>query len=171
MNLPRLTKEEIQKSILSLIGLVVLLYCYSAFLLGPLNQARTRMISAMADGEKKLADGKKTLKLSSDAPFTVRDGLGKTHTLANRVTRLLLDGAKPERILCLTYTKAAAAEMQGRLFDRLGMRELQLAVTIASRHRVCRKELVDAKDFADERGERWQTSQLKFALRVARLIG
>lgn len=47
-------------------------------------------------------------------------GAGKTHTLANRVTRLLLAGAKPERILCLTYTKAAAAEMAGRLFAQLG---------------------------------------------------
>ena len=47
-------------------------------------------------------------------------GAGKTHTLANRVTRLLLDGAKPERILCLTYTKSAAAEMQARLFSQLG---------------------------------------------------
>ncbi|HWU25951.1 MAG TPA: double-strand break repair helicase AddA [Rhizomicrobium sp.] len=47
-------------------------------------------------------------------------GAGKTYTLANRVTRLLLDGAKPERILCLTYTKAAAAEMAGRLFEQLG---------------------------------------------------
>lgn len=47
-------------------------------------------------------------------------GSGKTHTLANRVSRLLLDGARPERILCLTYTKAAAAEMQDRLFKQLG---------------------------------------------------
>ncbi len=47
-------------------------------------------------------------------------GTGKTYTLANRVTRLLLAGAAPERILCLTYTKAAAAEMSGRLFERLG---------------------------------------------------
>ena len=47
-------------------------------------------------------------------------GSGKTYTLANRVTRLLLDDARPERILCLTYTKAAAAEMQTRLFDQLG---------------------------------------------------
>ena len=47
-------------------------------------------------------------------------GAGKTHTLANRVTRLLLAGAKPERILCLTYTKAAAAEMAERLFNQLG---------------------------------------------------
>jgi ATP-dependent helicase/nuclease subunit A len=47
-------------------------------------------------------------------------GAGKTYTLANRVTRLLLAGARPEHILCLTYTKAAAAEMAGRLFDQLG---------------------------------------------------
>jgi ATP-dependent helicase/nuclease subunit A len=47
-------------------------------------------------------------------------GAGKTYTLANRVTRLLLAGTAPEKILCLTYTKAAAAEMQGRLFRQLG---------------------------------------------------
>src|SRR5579871_6645031 len=47
-------------------------------------------------------------------------GAGKTYTLANRVARLLLGHAKPERILCLTFTKAAAAEMQDRLFRQLG---------------------------------------------------
>src|SRR3954462_4396806 len=47
-------------------------------------------------------------------------GSGKTYTLANRVARLLLGGAWPGRILCLTFTKAAAAEMQGRLFSQLG---------------------------------------------------
>ncbi len=47
-------------------------------------------------------------------------GSGKTYTLANRVARLLLAGAKPEKILCLTFTKAAAAEMQDRLFRQLG---------------------------------------------------
>ncbi len=47
-------------------------------------------------------------------------GAGKTYTLANRVARLLLGDAKPEKILCLTFTKAAAAEMQNRLFQQLG---------------------------------------------------
>ena len=48
-------------------------------------------------------------------------GAGKTFTLANRVARLLLlPDPKPARILCLTFTKAAAAEMQGRLFKQLG---------------------------------------------------
>lgn len=47
-------------------------------------------------------------------------GSGKTRVLTDRVARLLLQGVPPERILCLTYTKAAAMEMQNRLFDRLG---------------------------------------------------
>ena len=47
-------------------------------------------------------------------------GSGKTRVLIDRVARLLLAGADPQNILCLTYTKAAAAEMQNRLFRRLG---------------------------------------------------
>ena len=47
-------------------------------------------------------------------------GSGKTKTLIDRVARLLLAGASPETILCVTYTKAAASEMQRRLFDFLG---------------------------------------------------
>ncbi len=47
-------------------------------------------------------------------------GTGKTHVLVDRVARLLLAGANPARILCITYTKAAAAEMATRLFKRLG---------------------------------------------------
>ena len=47
-------------------------------------------------------------------------GSGKTKTLVDRVARLLLQGARPETILCVTYTKAAAAEMQRRLFQQLG---------------------------------------------------
>ncbi|MBM3614023.1 MAG: double-strand break repair helicase AddA [Alphaproteobacteria bacterium] len=47
-------------------------------------------------------------------------GSGKTRVLIDRVARLLLGGVEPQRILCLTYTKAAATEMQNRLFQRLG---------------------------------------------------
>jgi ATP-dependent helicase/nuclease subunit A len=47
-------------------------------------------------------------------------GSGKTRVLTDRVARMLLRGVPPQRILCLTYTKAAAAEMQNRLFKRLG---------------------------------------------------
>lgn len=47
-------------------------------------------------------------------------GSGKTKVLIDRVARLLLAGAKPAAILCITYTRAAANEMITRLFDRLG---------------------------------------------------
>lgn len=47
-------------------------------------------------------------------------GSGKTKVLTDRVARLLLAGTEPQKILCLTYTKAAAAEMQNRLLKRLG---------------------------------------------------
>ena len=47
-------------------------------------------------------------------------GSGKTRVLTDRVARLLLNKVQPQHILCLTYTKAAATEMQNRLFRRLG---------------------------------------------------
>lgn len=52
--------------------------------------------------------------------LTANAGSGKTRVLTDRVARLLLGGADPLSILCLTYTKAAAAEMQNRLFKTLG---------------------------------------------------
>ncbi|GLQ56028.1 double-strand break repair helicase AddA [Devosia nitrariae] len=47
-------------------------------------------------------------------------GSGKTHVLTQRVLRLLLADVAPEAILCLTYTKAAAAEMRNRVARVLG---------------------------------------------------
>jgi ATP-dependent helicase/nuclease subunit A len=47
-------------------------------------------------------------------------GTGKTTVLVDRVLRLLLDGAAPERILCITFTRATAAEMSIRVTDGLG---------------------------------------------------
>jgi ATP-dependent helicase/nuclease subunit A len=55
-----------------------------------------------------------------NAFVTANAGSGKTTTLVNRVARLLLDQVDPGAILCVTYTKAAAAEMQARLFETLG---------------------------------------------------
>lgn len=47
-------------------------------------------------------------------------GTGKTHVLTDRILRLMLAGSAPDRILALTFTKAAAAEMQNRVVRRLG---------------------------------------------------
>lgn len=46
-------------------------------------------------------------------------GSGKTKVLIDRMVRLLLEGVAPEKILCLTYTRAAASEMRQRLFKCL----------------------------------------------------
>ncbi|MEQ8558261.1 MAG: double-strand break repair helicase AddA [Henriciella sp.] len=72
-------------------------------------------------------------------------GSGKTKVLIDRVARLLLrredgrEGAAPDTILCITYTKAAANEMLSRLFDRLGswsvMEDAQLAGELAKLER------------------------------------
>ena len=46
-------------------------------------------------------------------------GSGKTKILVDRVLRLLLDGVNPNKILCLTFTKIAASEMQNRINSEL----------------------------------------------------
>src|SRR6201985_3404627 len=46
-------------------------------------------------------------------------GSGKTHVLAQRVINLLLRGCDPAKILCITFTKAAAANMANRVVGTL----------------------------------------------------
>ncbi|WP_316858752.1 double-strand break repair helicase AddA [uncultured Cohaesibacter sp.] len=56
---------------------------------------------------------------ANSAWVSANAGSGKTFVLAQRVTRLLLAGTEPSKILCLTFTKAAAAEMSNRVFKQL----------------------------------------------------
>jgi len=56
---------------------------------------------------------------SLSAWVSANAGSGKTHVLAQRVIRLLLAGVDPARILCITFTKAAAANMSNRVFGIL----------------------------------------------------
>jgi len=62
-------------------------------------------------------------RLASDpllsAWVSANAGTGKTEVLVRRTLRLLLARFRPESILCLTYTKTAAAEMQNRLLKEL----------------------------------------------------
>ncbi|WP_433996181.1 double-strand break repair helicase AddA [Bradyrhizobium lablabi] len=57
---------------------------------------------------------------AASAFVSANAGSGKTHVLVQRVIRLLLSGVAPEKILCLTFTKAAAANMSERVFTTLG---------------------------------------------------
>src|SRR5579862_9767412 len=56
---------------------------------------------------------------SVSAWVSANAGSGKTYVLAQRVIRLLLEGTDPAKVLCLTFTKAAAANMANRVFDTL----------------------------------------------------
>ncbi len=70
--------------------------------------------AAASEGQRKAALPDHSAWVEANA------GSGKTKVLIDRVARLLLKRAEPDSILCVTYTKAAASEMQSRLFARLG---------------------------------------------------
>jgi ATP-dependent helicase/nuclease subunit A len=57
---------------------------------------------------------------AASAFVSANAGSGKTFVLVQRVIRLLLDDVPPEKILCVTFTKAAAANMAERVFTTLG---------------------------------------------------
>ncbi|MAU95184.1 MAG: double-strand break repair helicase AddA [Fulvimarina sp.] len=76
----------------------------TAFFVDPDTKRRQRVAS----------DPRRSVFVSANA------GSGKTHVLTERVVRLLLAGVDPSKVLCLTFTKAAAAEMSARVFARLG---------------------------------------------------
>src|SRR6202035_767218 len=57
---------------------------------------------------------------AASAFVSANAGSGKTHVLVQRVIRLLLSDVAPEKILCITFTKAAAANMAERVFTTLG---------------------------------------------------
>ncbi len=68
----------------------------------------------VTDDQRRAADPALSVWVAASA------GAGKTKVLADRVLRLLLDGVAPERLLCLTFTRAAAAEMAIRINGELG---------------------------------------------------
>jgi ATP-dependent helicase/nuclease subunit A len=70
-------------------------------------------VSQINNAQKIAADPKNSCWVEASA------GSGKTKVLTDRVLNLLLHGTDPEKILCLTFTKAAAAEMGNRLRSRL----------------------------------------------------
>jgi hypothetical protein len=54
----KLTKDQIQKLMLSSIGFIVLLYVYFSFFLGPLNRSRDSMLATIDDVQNKVANSK-----------------------------------------------------------------------------------------------------------------
>ena len=70
--------------------------------------------------DKTKLDQRRAADPSASAWVSANAGAGKTKVLTDRVLRLLLAGAPPQRILCLTFTKTAAATMAIRVFETLG---------------------------------------------------
>jgi ATP-dependent helicase/nuclease subunit A len=79
-----------------------------------MNAAAKQKIDLATAMQRTAAGPEKSVFVSANA------GSGKTRVLVDRVSRILLAGTEPDKILCLTYTKAAASEMQERLFASLG---------------------------------------------------
>ncbi len=75
--------------------------------------ALTSPLPPLKDEQRRASEPVAHVWLSASA------GTGKTQVLAARVFRLLLRGVDPSAILCLTFTKAGAAEMAGRINQRL----------------------------------------------------
>ncbi|ANK79491.1 MAG: double-strand break repair helicase AddA [Rhizobiales bacterium NRL2] len=68
-----------------------------------------------------IAAQRKAARPDASAWVSANAGSGKTRVLTDRVIRLMLEqDAPPNRILSITFTNAAAAEMSNRLFRRLG---------------------------------------------------
>lgn len=76
-------------------------------------QVQLSAIDLASQAQRRGADPERSAWVTASA------GSGKTKVLGDRVLRLLLDGTRPERILCLTFTKAAAAEMANRVAETL----------------------------------------------------
>ena len=74
------------------------------------TEQQRRKLGELATAEQRLA-ADPTLSVWGNASA----GTGKTKVLSDRVLRLLLAGVNPGRLLCLTYTKAAAVEMSARV--------------------------------------------------------
>ena len=72
-----------------------------------------------AKTDKAAAAQRRAAKPGTSVWVAASAGTGKTKVLTDRVLSLMLHGTPPERILCLTFTKAAAAEMANRLAQRL----------------------------------------------------
>ncbi|MGV1013736.1 MAG: double-strand break repair helicase AddA [Methyloceanibacter sp.] len=104
------------------------------------------MVSVIASPFQADANQARASDPEASAWVSANAGTGKTAVLVKRVLRLLLAGSKPESILCLTYTKTAAAEMQNRLLE-------VLAKWATASAKVLHKELIGLLGRAPEETE------------------
>ena len=71
-------------------------------------------------------------------------GTGKTYVVIKRLQAMILQGVKPERILCMTYSRAGADEMKKRVLEELD--ENNNNVEIHTFHSFCNKLIGEYSD-------------------------
>ena len=82
-------------------------------------------IESVNDEQRKVIRSRKKHILVGAGP-----GSGKTHLLVHKVASLLwIEEAKPDSILCLTYTRAACRELRKRLYDLAGALAAKVNIT------------------------------------------
>ncbi|MCF6216183.1 MAG: double-strand break repair helicase AddA [Emcibacter sp.] len=79
-----------------------------------MNAASQKLMPKQTEEQNRASEPQASVWVAASA------GTGKTFVLTNRVLRILLADGLPEKILCLTFTKAAAAEMANRINKKLG---------------------------------------------------
>ena len=91
-----------------------------ALLQGPYYRGMVRVLASSTDGRfQRSLEQRACCVPDRSCWVSANAGTGKTLALTDRVLALLLAGARPERVLCLTYTRAAASEMLARIHGRL----------------------------------------------------
>ena len=85
----KLSKEEIKKIGLSLIGLIALTYCFFSFLLGPLQKNQANMTATTAELEGKLTQGKKAIQQMS----AIEKSAAAAVAQSNEIKAMIPEGA------------------------------------------------------------------------------
>src|SRR5215468_9872897 len=89
------------------------------FRLSPPRASHRETGRGMIEAVDALAAQRRAAAVGVSAWVSASAGTGKTKVLTDRLLGLMLEGSDPTRVLCLTFTRAAAAEMANRLNERL----------------------------------------------------
>lgn len=81
MNLPKLSKDQTKKLVLSAMGFVFLLYVYFSFFLGPLQKSRDATLTQIADRQKKIDTSKAELSKAASLERQAKDAMARFATL------------------------------------------------------------------------------------------
>ncbi len=131
MNLPKLSKDQTQKIILSLMMFAILIYGYFQFLLGPLAKKDAANIKAVAELEKNISEASRSVRLGSNA---VESSLAATATMRQ------IDGMIPKEAAIAWFPPKVS-----NFFDKRGVPKV--TVKLRGTEKVSAPGLQEFKNF------------------------